>query len=138
MGITSPGEPAKSGQSTFSESIFRVELLGPNHNHWSVIDVPGIFRTASEGLTTVSDIALVKRMVGRFIKNDRTIILAVIPANVDIATQEILSMAKEVDPHGQRTLGVVTKPDLVDKGAEGDVLDLVRGKKQKLDRKSVV
>ena len=34
-------------------------------------------------------------------------------------------MAKDVDPHGQRILGVLTKPDLIDKGAEKDVLDLV-------------
>lgn len=132
MDIPSPEEPRKLGQPAFSEHIFRVELLGPNHNHLSVIDVPGIFRTPTEGLTTNEDIDLVKRMVRRFIQNERTIILAVIPANVDIATQEILNMAKDVDPQGQRTLGVLTKPDLVDRGAERDVLDLMQGKKHKL------
>ena len=132
MDIRRPGEPAKNGQPTFSEHIFRVELLGPKHSHLGVIDVPGIFRTPTEGLTTTDDISLVQGMVQRFIKHKRTIILAVIPANVDIATQEILSIANEVDPHGQRTLGVLTKPDLVDRGAEKDVLDLVQGKKQKL------
>jgi len=45
----------------------------------------------------------------------------VVPANVDIATQEIIQMAEDADPHGQRTLGVLTKPDLVDKGAEDKV-----------------
>jgi hypothetical protein len=48
---------------------------------------------------------------------------AVVPANVDIATQEIIQMAEDADHMGQRTLGVLTKPDLVDKGAE----DKVRG-----------
>ncbi|PSN58650.1 hypothetical protein BS50DRAFT_64793 [Corynespora cassiicola Philippines] len=132
MDIPSLNEPRKLGQSTFSEHIFRVELLGPTHNHLSVIDVPGIFRTPTEGLTTSEDIDLVKRMVQRFIQNERTIILAVIPANVDIATQEILNMAKNVDPQGQRTLGVLTKPDLVDRGAERDILDLVQSKKHRL------
>jgi hypothetical protein len=46
---------------------------------------------------------------------------AVVPANIDIATQEIIQMAEDADPHGQRTLGVLTKPDLVDKGAEHNV-----------------
>ncbi|KAL8663077.1 MAG: hypothetical protein Q9168_008154 [Polycauliona sp. 1 TL-2023] len=41
-------------------------------------------------------------------------------------------MAGEVDPSGQRTLGILTKPDLVDKGAEQDIIDLVRGRKKKL------
>ena len=86
MGIPSPNEPRKLGQSTFSEHIFRAELLGPKHNHLSVIDVPGIFRTPTEGLTTNEDIDLIKRMVRRFIQNNGTIILAVIPVNVDIAT----------------------------------------------------
>ena len=44
------------------------------------------------------------------------------PANVDIATQEIAHMAEEADPEGGRTLGVLTKPDLVDEGAEDKVL----------------
>ena len=43
------------------------------------------------------------------------------PANVDIATQEIVHMAELADPHRKRTLGVLTKPDLVDKGAEDKV-----------------
>ena len=50
-----------------------------------------------------------------------TNVRAVVPANVDIATQEIIQMAEDADPHGQRTLGVLTKPDLVDKGAEDKV-----------------
>lgn len=47
-----------------------------------------------------------------------------IPANVDIATQEIIQMAEDVDPGRQRTLGVLTKPDLVDKGTETKVWNL--------------
>jgi len=81
---------------------------------------------------------LVRQMVGRHLSNPRSIILlvydefqldrtplidvrAVVPANVDIATQEIIQMAEDADPNGQRTLGVLTKPDLVDKGAEDKV-----------------
>ena len=77
-------------------------------------------------------------MVGKHLSNPRSIILlacddlqfnrvslidvrAVVPANVDIATQEIIQMAEDADPRGQRTLGVLTKPDLVDKGAEDKV-----------------
>ena len=41
-------------------------------------------------------------------------------------------MAKEADPNGLRTLGVFTKPDLVDKGAENDIIDLIAGKRDKL------
>ncbi|KAL8876868.1 MAG: hypothetical protein Q9198_005007 [Flavoplaca austrocitrina] len=49
-----------------------------------------------------------------------------------IDVPEILEKAEEVDPDGIRTLGVLTKPDLVDKGAEKDVIDLVEGSKHQL------
>ena len=132
MGIPAQGEEVEDYQTTFSSNILKIELFGPKHSHLSVIDVPGIFRTTTEGVTSNEDKALVIDMVQRFIQNERTIILAVLPANVDIATQEILSMAKEVDSQGQRTLGVLTKPDLVDRGAEGDIISLIQGKKHKL------
>ncbi|KAK1029932.1 hypothetical protein LTR74_018997, partial [Friedmanniomyces endolithicus] len=54
--------------------------------------------------------------------------LTVIPANVDIATQEIIDFAAELDPAGDRTLGVLTKPDLVDPGTEPRVVDLIEGR----------
>jgi hypothetical protein len=132
MGIPALGSSPSPGQSTFSDDVLKIELCGPNKSQMSVIDVPGIFRTQTEGVTTKDDMSLVRGMVRGYIENPRTIILAVVPANVDIATQEIVNLAKEVDPTGQRTLGVLTKPDLVDRGAEQDVLDLVRGNKNKL------
>ncbi len=118
--------------STFSEDILKIELSGPERQHLSFIDVPGIFRTPTKGITTKKDIALVKNMVRSYIKDPRTIILAVVPAPADIATQEILSMVEEADPSGQRTMGVLTKPDLVDKGGEEPVMNLMQGKTNKL------
>ena len=133
MSIPGPGQSLAPGLSTFSDDILKIELSGPSRQHLSIIDVPGIFRTPTFGVTTKEDMTLVQRMVKSYIKDSRTIILAVIPAPVDIATQEILSMAEEADPLGQRTLGVLTKPDLVDRGGEEHVMDLVRGTKNKLN-----
>lgn len=54
-----------------------------------------------------------------------------IPCNVDVATQTILTYAAEADPEGKRTLGVLTKPDLVSESATREaVLDLVKGKRR--------
>lgn len=94
----------------------------------SVIDVPGIFRNHDEGKTTKADIEMVREMVLGYMKNPRSIMLTVIPANVDVATQEILQMARELDADGVRTIGVLTKVDLVEEGAEEKVLDIVNGK----------
>lgn len=132
MGLPTAGSTRQAEQTAFAEDIFRIELRGPRHSHLSVIDVPGIFRIPIEGVTTKADVPLVRGMVRRFIENRRTIILAVLPANVDIATQEILDIAEEVDKPGERTLGVITKPDLIDKGAEKDLLEIVAGRKRPL------
>ncbi|PGG96548.1 hypothetical protein GX51_07781 [Blastomyces parvus] len=114
---------------TFSTDVLRIEVCGPHEDHLSIIDVPGIFKNTTSGITTKEDIQLVRNMVQGYMDNPRSVMLTIVPANVDIATQEILEMAKEVDPDGERTIGVLTKPDLVDKGAETKVIDLIEGKK---------
>jgi hypothetical protein len=115
---------------TFSSDILRLEIHGPHENHLSVIDVPGIFKTTTPGLTSKSDIALVRDMVLNYMRNPRSIMLVVVPANVDIATQEIIEISRELDPNGLRTLRILTKPDLVDKGTEDKIIELVEGKQE--------
>jgi hypothetical protein len=132
MGIPGPGQSLETGQSTFSDDLLSIELSGPDKQNLSIIDIPGIFRAPTEGVTTEDDMALVRKIMYRHIRDERTIILAVIPSNTDIATQEILTIAKQVDPKGVRTLGVLTKPDLVDKGGEENVMSLVQGKRNTL------
>ncbi|RFU33727.1 hypothetical protein B7463_g2600, partial [Scytalidium lignicola] len=132
MGIPGPGQSLEDNKSTFSEDLLSIELCGPNQQNLSIIDIPGIFRTPTEGVTTKGDIDLVRKIMLKYIKDERTIILAVIPSNIDIATQEIISIAKELDPQGVRTLGVLTKPDLIDKGGEENVMSLVEGKRNQL------
>jgi hypothetical protein len=132
MEIPGPGQPLESSQSTFSEDLLSIELCGPDKQNLSIIDIPGIFRTPTEGVTTEGDMQLVRRIMYRHIRDERTIILAVVPSNTDIATQEILSIAKEFDPNGLRTLGVLTKPDLIDNGGEENVMALVEGKRNPL------
>ncbi|KAI1079138.1 hypothetical protein F5B20DRAFT_545096 [Whalleya microplaca] len=66
--------------------------------------------------------------------NRRTIILAVMPCNVDIVTQEILKLAEVADPDGVRTMGVLTKPDLATESAtQQAALELVLGKRNVLN-----
>ena len=126
------GQDQAGGKATFSEDVLRLEVVGPDQEHFSVVDVPGIFRKTTEGVTTTADRDLVKSIVCEYMQNPRSVMLAVVPANVDIATQEILTLAEEYDPGGNRTLGVLTKPDLVDIGAEMPIMGLVEGKRHKL------
>lgn len=131
MGIRT--EVSTGSGTVFSEDVLKIEVYGPHEDYLTIIDVPGIFRTTTQG-TTKDDMVMVKELIKRYIIDDRTIILAVLPSNVDIATQEILELAEEYDKFGERTLGVLTKPDLVlEPSAQAAVCDLVRGKKRPLN-----
>ena len=55
-------------------------------------------------------------MATRYVADPRTIILCVIPANIDMTTSDGLQMARELDPRGVRTVGVITKIDIMDRG----------------------
>ncbi|KAI1899078.1 hypothetical protein AGOR_G00057780 [Albula goreensis] len=104
-----------------------LEVSSPDVSDLTLIDLPGIARVPVKGQP--DDIGdQIKRLIMAFVKKIETIILVVVPCNVDIATTEALRMAQEVDPEGKRTLAVLTKPDLVDKGTERNVLDIVENK----------
>ena len=62
----------------------------------------------------------------KFIQNPNSIILAVSPANADMATSESLKIARDIDPDGRRTLAVITKLDLMDAGT--DAIDILCGR----------
>jgi dynamin GTPase len=72
-------------------------------------------------------------MILEFITKPNCLILAVSPANSDLANSDALKLAKEVDPQGLRTIGVITKLDLMDQGTdareilENKLLPLRRG-----------
>lgn len=118
----------ETGGETFSRDVLRLEICGKDQDHLSVIDVPGIFKKTTAGVTKKTDITLVRSMVHGYMVNPRSVMLTVVPANADVANQEILELASEVDKDDHRTLGVLTKPNLVDKGAENKVADLVEGR----------
>ena len=77
--------------------------------------------------------AQIRDMLLQFITKETCLILAVTPANTDLATSDALQLAKSVDPDGLRTIGVLTKLDLMDEGTdardilENKVLPLRRG-----------
>ncbi|KAM7185382.1 P-loop containing nucleoside triphosphate hydrolase protein [Rhypophila sp. PSN 637] len=132
MGIKTPSNP--SGTKTFTEDVLKVEKCGPNEDYLTIIDVPGIFRLVEEGVVTASDKVLVRSMVEKYIKDARTVILAVLPCTSDVFTQEILALAEEYDIKGERTLGILTKPDLLSENrAKASICDMVNGKRKPLN-----
>ncbi|XP_055735201.1 interferon-induced GTP-binding protein Mx-like [Salvelinus fontinalis] len=107
------------------EDLITLKITSSTVCDLSLIDLPGITRVAVKGQP--DDIGVqINNLIMKFIKNKITIILAVVPCNVDIATTEALKMAQEVDPEGTRTMAILTKPDLIDPGEEKNVLEIVQ------------
>ncbi|KAK7154288.1 hypothetical protein R3I94_007591 [Phoxinus phoxinus] len=100
-----------------SQEMITLEIQSSDVPDLTLIDLPGIARVAT-GNQPKDIEKQIKDVIEKFIKRQETISLVVVPANIDIATTEALQMAFKVDPTGQRTLGILTKPDLVDKGME--------------------
>ncbi|KAI4877134.1 hypothetical protein NFI96_026488, partial [Prochilodus magdalenae] len=109
------------------DELIGLEITSPDVCDLTLIDLPGITRVPVKGQP--EDIGdQIRNLILKFIEKKETINLVVVPCNVDIATTEALRMAQGVDPNGTRTLAILTKPDLVDKGAEADILQIMQGK----------
>ncbi|EYU30135.1 hypothetical protein ABFS82_05G047100 [Erythranthe guttata] len=107
----------------------QLSIYSPNVVNLTVIDLPGLTKVAVEGQpeSIVEDI---ENMVRSYVEKPNCIILAISPANQDIATSDAIKLAREVDPSGERTFGVLTKLDLMDKGT--NALDVIEGRAYKL------
>ncbi|KAK4410933.1 Dynamin-related protein 1E [Sesamum angolense] len=108
-----------------------LSIYSPNVVNLTLIDLPGLTKVAVEGQpeSIVQDI---ENMVRLYVEKPNCIILAISPANQDIATSDAIKLAREVDPSGERTFGVLTKLDLMDKGT--NALDVLEGRSYRLQR----
>ncbi|KAH6676259.1 dynamin family protein [Halenospora varia] len=122
------------GGNAFTEDILRVEISGPNQPQLTIVDLPGLIHSHNKHQTE-HDVALVTSLVAKYMANPRSIILAVVSAKNDFPNQIVLKRAREVDPQGLRTLGVITKPDQLVSGSDGEkiFLSLARNEQVEFD-----
>ncbi|NWQ92187.1 MX protein, partial [Burhinus bistriatus] len=112
-------------RGAISGELISLEISSPDVPDLTLIDLPGIARVAVGDQP--KDIGeQIKTLLKKIIGCKETLNLVVVPCNVDIATTEALKMAQEVDPSGERTLGILTKPDLVDRGTEESIVNIIR------------
>ncbi|XP_032594381.1 dynamin isoform X5 [Drosophila grimshawi] len=100
-----------------------LRVYSPYVLNLTLIDLPGLTKVAI-GDQPVDIEQQIKQMIFQFIRKETCLILAVTPANTDLANSDALKLAKEVDPQGVRTIGVITKLDLMDEGTDArDILE---------------
>lgn len=102
-----------------------LRIYSPNVLTLTLVDLPGLTKVPV-GDQPKDIERQIRDMVLKYIGKPNAIILAVTSANQDLANSDGLKLAREVDPEGQRTIGVLTKVDLMDEGT--DVVDILAGR----------
>lgn len=120
LGLRRPELP---NGSAFALDVLRIEVSGSTGLHLTIVDLPGLISVPNEEQSD-ADVNMVHKLVDRYLQSPRTIILAVVQAGNDIANQAIIRKAKAADPDGVRTVGIITKPDLINDGAEQSIARL--------------
>ncbi|RCH96243.1 Dynamin- GTPase protein, partial [Rhizopus azygosporus] len=108
-----------------SKTPIRLKMYLNNVLNLTLIDLPGLTKIPigdqpDDIGTQIQDLVL------DYISKPNSIILAVTPATIDLANSDSLKLARQVDPEGKRTMGVITKLDLMDAGT--NALDVLTGK----------
>ncbi|KAK7704093.1 hypothetical protein SLS64_008651 [Diaporthe eres] len=115
------------GGGAFAKDTLSIQIQGPDRPQLTLVDIPGLIQSSTKGVSN-EDVSTVAQITTHYIKQHRTICLAVVSATNDAANQPILQLVREFDPRGERTLGVITKADLLSagSGAETSFLELAR------------
>jgi hypothetical protein len=100
----------------FAKDTLSVEIQGPQRPQLTLVDLPGIIQSGTKDASE-EDVSLVSAITEHYISQSRTICLAVVSATNDYANQPILNKVRPFDPKGDRTLGIITKPDRLPPGS---------------------
>ncbi|KAF9783798.1 P-loop containing nucleoside triphosphate hydrolase protein [Thelephora terrestris] len=129
--LTGPDEDTDSPEITFSKNCVSLEINGPELTDLSFCDLPGLIVSVGTG-GKASDIDLVKDLVTTYICKPSCLILLTVTCETDFENQGAHQIAKQHDPEGKRTIGVLTKPDRIPAGEEEAWLRFIRNEGEPL------
>ena len=97
-----------------SEEEINIRFYSPNVPNLNFIDLPGITMIACTDRGQPKDIKdQIRNLLIKYISNPNNLIVCVMPAREDLETDIALELVKEYDVKGERTIGVLTKVDLM-------------------------
>jgi GTPase SAR1 family protein len=111
-----PDSESDTPLGAFARDVLSITIEGPSRPQLTLVDIPGLIANATKGVTE-ADVKMVAEITDHYISQPRTICLAVISATNDHANQPILTRVRKYDPEGDRTLGIITKPDRLPAGS---------------------
>ena len=109
-------------EKSVSSTPINLQIYSPHIPNLSLVDLPGLTMVACTDKGQPKDIKQqIRKLVSSYIDSKNTIILAVMQARTDLETDVGLDLIKEYDPNGDRTIGVLTKIDLMN--IDSDISD---------------
>ncbi|KAI0302311.1 P-loop containing nucleoside triphosphate hydrolase protein [Multifurca ochricompacta] len=120
--LHAPPDQLEERQLSFSSNSVCLEISGKDIDDLSFVDLPGLIVGGEP-----RDAALVQQLAEAYICKGSCIILLTIACETDYENQSAHRLAAQFDPHGSRTIGVLTKPDRIPLGEEGNWTRLIQG-----------
>ena len=106
-------------KKNISKKPIIMRIFSPNVPTLTLIDLPGLTSVACKDKGQPQDIKKqIIDLASSYIKNPKTLILAVMAARDDLETDMALELIKHYEPNGDRTIGIITKIDLMNKGSD--------------------
>ena len=103
-----------------SDDPIQLSIYSPNVPDLSLIDLPGYIQVS--GLDQPPELKQkIADLCDKYLQPPN-VILAISAADVDLANSTALRASRRVDPRGERTIGVVTKMDLVEPSRGANIL----------------
>ncbi|KAF9117991.1 hypothetical protein BGW39_001599 [Mortierella sp. 14UC] len=112
-----------------SEKVLEITISGPTLSPLTIIDLPGYINTTIDGQDKTI-VQTIRTINTRYIKDSRTIILAVVPANVDLNNIYVLGEAERYDQNNERTIPIVTKPDAIEQDLLPSLIQTILNKRK--------
>lgn len=112
-----------------SDKVLEITITGPSLSPLTIIDLPGYINTTIDGQDKTI-VQTIRTINTRYIKDNRTIILAVVPANVDLNNIFVLGEAERHDVNNERTIPIVTKPDAIEQDLLPSLIQTILNKRK--------
>ncbi|KIK18142.1 hypothetical protein PISMIDRAFT_195484 [Pisolithus microcarpus 441] len=119
------GATVDENETSFSRNYVSLDISGRDLADLSFVDLPGLIASVGQS-GRVQDIELVKNLVISYIERPSCLILLTVACETDFENQGAHHLAKQYDPEGKRTVGVLTKPDRIPHGEEEQWIKLIR------------
>lgn len=101
-------------KKNISENEIVIKLESPDIPNLTLIDLPGLVNVACVDEGQPENIKeLIRNLISKYVSNKNTIILSVMPSRVDLEVDQALELTKEFDKNNERSIGILTKPDLM-------------------------